>query len=84
MIFLYKLTKGTMNKSFGLNVAELAGIPKEVLLKANEKSENFEKIYKQKIIEKTFKEGINLIKSEEKEDAEQIFSKLENLIEIIS
>lgn len=33
--FLYKVEQGPMDKSYGINVARLAGLPEEVLLRAN-------------------------------------------------
>ncbi|KAI9308314.1 DNA mismatch repair protein Msh3-like protein [Cunninghamella echinulata] len=42
VIFLYKLEKGVAKKSYGLNVAYLAGLPMEVLEKAKIKSEEME------------------------------------------
>ncbi|GMH02314.1 hypothetical protein Nepgr_004153 [Nepenthes gracilis] len=43
--FLYKLTPGTCPKSYGVNVARLAGIPDSVLCKAVVKSKEFEAAY---------------------------------------
>uniref|UniRef100_A0A0D3H6Q7 DNA mismatch repair protein n=1 Tax=Oryza barthii TaxID=65489 RepID=A0A0D3H6Q7_9ORYZ len=43
--FLYKLTPGSCPKSYGVNVARLAGIPASVLQRANEKSSDFEASY---------------------------------------
>jgi DNA mismatch repair protein MSH6 len=40
--FLYTLGEGTCPKSFGINVAHLAGLPDEVLSKAKEISSTFE------------------------------------------
>ncbi|ORZ15609.1 muts domain V-domain-containing protein [Absidia repens] len=42
VIFLYKLAKGIATKSYGLNVAHLAGLPPGVLEKAKKKSEEME------------------------------------------
>ena len=41
VIFLYKFVKGTCPKSFGLNVARMAGIPQHVLDIAKAKSDAF-------------------------------------------
>lgn len=41
--FLYTLGQGPCPKSFGINVAKLAGLPDEVLSRAKQKSESFEK-----------------------------------------
>jgi len=43
--FLYRLTPGACPKSYGVNVARLAGIPTSVLQRANEKSSDFEANY---------------------------------------
>ncbi|KAF8657666.1 hypothetical protein HU200_059821 [Digitaria exilis] len=43
--FLYRLTSGACPKSYGVNVARLAGIPASVLQRANEKSSDFEANY---------------------------------------
>lgn len=43
--FLYRLTRGACPKSYGVNVARLAGIPDCVLLKAAAKSREFEAVY---------------------------------------
>ncbi|KAJ3705799.1 hypothetical protein LUZ61_009504 [Rhynchospora tenuis] len=43
--FLYRLTSGSCPKSYGVNVARLAGIPACVLQKASEKSNEFESTY---------------------------------------
>ncbi|XP_076896230.1 DNA mismatch repair protein MSH6-like isoform X2 [Bidens hawaiensis] len=43
--FLYKLTSGACPKSYGVNVARLAGLPDDVLKKAAIKSEEFETVY---------------------------------------
>ncbi|KAH8068077.1 hypothetical protein JL721_7027 [Aureococcus anophagefferens] len=42
VVFLYKLTDGCSPKSFGINVAKLAKLPKEVLDRAAAKSAEFE------------------------------------------
>jgi len=43
IVFLYRLTDGACPRSFGINVARLAGLPEEVLAIAKERSEGFEK-----------------------------------------
>ncbi|KAL7151089.1 hypothetical protein ABFS83_04G007600 [Erythranthe nasuta] len=45
VIFLYKLTPGACPKSYGVNVARLAGLPDTVLQKATAKSQEFELSY---------------------------------------
>ncbi|GAB4841764.1 DNA mismatch repair protein msh6 [Ancistrocladus abbreviatus] len=46
--FLYRLTNGACPKSYGVNVARLAGVPDSVLLKASAKSREFEAAYGRK------------------------------------
>ena len=41
--FLYKYTAGACPKSYGLNVARLARLPESIILRAAEKSAEFEK-----------------------------------------
>ncbi|XP_057719078.1 DNA mismatch repair protein MSH6-like [Arachis stenosperma] len=43
--FLYRLTPGACPKSYGVNVARLAGLPTSVLQKAAAKSKEFEASY---------------------------------------
>lgn len=40
--FLYRLAEGPSPKSYGINVARLAHLPKEVIRVAKDKSEKFE------------------------------------------
>lgn len=40
--FLYKLVAGICAKSFGMNVAHMAGVPQEIIDKATEMAEDFE------------------------------------------
>ncbi|OTF82360.1 DNA mismatch repair protein Msh6-like protein [Euroglyphus maynei] len=42
IVFLYKLRQGICNKSFGFNVAKLAGIPTEIIRRAHQHSQQFE------------------------------------------
>ena len=56
VIFLHKIVRGGANKSFGIEVARLAGVPKEVLNRAKEISANLEKV-NQKLDLDIFKEG---------------------------
>jgi len=44
VIFLHKILRGGANKSFGIEVARLAGVPKDVLKRAKEISANLEKL----------------------------------------
>ena len=42
--FLYKMVEGVCPKSYGLKVAQMAGIGDEVRARAKEKADDFEKI----------------------------------------
>ncbi|KAI3980709.1 hypothetical protein MKX01_025274 [Papaver californicum] len=51
--FLYKLTPGACPKSYGVNVARLAGTPDSVLQKAAAMSREFERVYGKKKLKPT-------------------------------
>ena len=51
IIFLYKILQGEANKSYGIEVAKLAGLPEDLIFKANNILNSFE----QKINSKNFK-----------------------------
>ena len=40
IIFLHKIVRGGANRSFGIEVADLAGLPKEIIQRAKEISHN--------------------------------------------
>jgi len=44
IVFLRKIVRGQANKSFGVEVAQLAGVPDKVIERAKEISENLEKV----------------------------------------
>ena len=46
VIFLRKIVRGHANKSFGVEVAKLAGVPEKVIERAKEISENLERVNK--------------------------------------
>lgn len=52
--FLYKFIKGTCPKSYGMNVATLAGLPNDVVTRAQQMSESFEVL-----LERAHKQGKN-------------------------
>lgn len=97
IIFLRKIARGGANKSFGIEVASLAGLPKEVterakqiLYKLEEADINKERISYQKekqenksLISKYQNEVINLLKESNIENLSPLeaFSMLQNLIE---
>ena len=43
IIFLRKIVAGSANRSYGIQVAQLAGVPEEVILRAREILQNLEK-----------------------------------------
>ena len=43
IIFLRKIVEGSANRSYGIQVAQLAGVPEEVILRAKEILHNLEK-----------------------------------------
>lgn len=43
LIFLYNIVQGEANKSYGLEVAKLAGLPEDLIFKANQILNSFEK-----------------------------------------
>ncbi|EKM57980.1 uncharacterized protein PHACADRAFT_116507 [Phanerochaete carnosa HHB-10118-sp] len=49
LIFLYKLVEGVASSSFGTHVANLAGVPQEVIQRAEIVSDNFAKQFKEKM-----------------------------------
>lgn len=49
LIFLYKLVDGVASSSFGTHVASLAGVPSEVVSRAEVISEDFAKQFKARI-----------------------------------
>ena len=42
LVFLYKLMRGSADKSYGINVARMAGLPKKILKRSNELLKEFE------------------------------------------
>ncbi|WCJ22309.1 DNA mismatch repair protein MSH6 [Euphorbia peplus] len=67
--FLYRLTRGACPKSYGVNVARLAGLPESILLKAAAKSQEFASVYdknrksEEREIASIIKSMINVTKS---------------------
>ena len=47
LIFLKKIKKGSANKSYGINVAEIAGIPYEVIIRGKELLEKYDRSEKE-------------------------------------
>jgi DNA mismatch repair protein MutS len=57
VVFLHKIKEGAADKSYGIHVAELAELPKELIKRANELLYQFEQ--KQQVIDGTSKKGHN-------------------------
>jgi DNA mismatch repair protein MSH6 len=51
-VFLYKLIEGAASGSFGTHVATLAGVPPEVVKRAEVVSEDFAKQFKERMADK--------------------------------
>ena len=49
LVFLYKLVEGVASSSFGTHVASLAGVPQEVVERADVVSKDFARQFKEKI-----------------------------------
>lgn len=65
VVFLRKIVRGGANKSFGVEVARLAGVPKEVIDRAKEISNNLESV-NHKLDLNLFKENANKAKDNSK------------------
>lgn len=80
IIFLYKIVEGGTSKSYGIEVAKLAGLPKEVVMKARGVLEKLEK----KIIENGERVNVNqteifAIKSPEAEREHKVITELKDV-----
>ena len=61
VIFLYNVVEGNANQSYGIHVADLAGIPEKVLIRAKTILQNFEKEYKEDLdVKKTNNSDSNI------------------------
>lgn len=71
IIFLRKLVSGGSNHSFGIHVAKLAGMPKQVVVKATKLLKELEKNHSQKKVK-------NTLKHTHKEEVQMSFFKLDD------
>ena len=79
VVFLRKIVRGHANKSFGIEVAQLAGVPERVIDRAKEISDNLEKV-NQKLDVNMFGEDKERIKLEKNNKlGQQILSMLRDL-----
>jgi len=61
VVFLYKLTDGVCPKSYGMNVANIAGVPKSIVLQAETIAAEFEKSSKVQEAELTTSSDLTMI-----------------------
>ena len=74
IIFLYNLVNGSANKSYGLEVAKLAGVPFDVIKRAKDILKNLESDYK-------IDEKLPLFNErKEKEEVNKISKKLNEIV----
>ncbi|MBR1890156.1 MAG: DNA mismatch repair protein MutS [Clostridia bacterium] len=79
VVFLRKIVRGHANKSFGIEVAQLAGVPERVIDRAKEISDNLEKV-NQKLDVNMFGEDKERIKLEKNNKlGQQLLSMLRDL-----
>lgn len=79
VVFLRKVVRGGANKSFGVAVAALAGLPKEVITRAKEISTNLEKAEINRKIAET-----NLSSIEEVENIKKSYSDVIGMLEDVN
>ena len=77
IIFLHKIQDGSIDKSYGLHVAKLAKLPDELINKANEILNSYEKNSNKKVISKN--EQISFDLKEEKNEIEEKLKKINPL-----
>lgn len=75
VVFLRKIVRGGANKSFGVEVARLAGVPQEVIERAKEISQNLESV-NQKL-------DLNLFKDERKEKSKLVTASALSILSIL-
>jgi DNA mismatch repair protein MutS len=80
LVFLHKMETGPTDKSYGVQVAKLAGLPNEVIQQANEIMEEFEKEEHNPFVqEKNSVSQMTLFQSEMNEDEQEILDELKEL-----
>ncbi len=77
IIFLHKIQDGSIDKSYGLHVAKLAKLPDELINKANEILNSYEKNSNKKVISNN--EQISFDLKEEKNEIEEKLKKINPL-----
>ena len=76
IIFLHKIKNGSIDKSYGIHVAKLSGMPDEVIKKAQETLEFYEK---NKISKNEEKVQLSMIFEEEKKEDNKIEKIIKNI-----
>jgi len=79
VIFLYKIQDGIEKRSYGLNVAQLANVPDQILDRAKHLSQLLEKDIIQRQEQYFFKQLNNIIEKSEKEQPNVLTQKLLDL-----
>ncbi len=74
IIFLYKILQGEANKSYGLEVAKLAGLPKDLIFKANEILNSFE--------QKKYSKDVKISKCRNKENDKNLLESYINNLDL--
>jgi len=82
--FLYKLIRGYSKKSYGLNVAKLAGLPDSLLQTAREKSQEYEDFTRSKVQLMSYARLYELLTQFKENDADSIANLTKELKEMIT
>ncbi|KAK4935511.1 Mismatch repair protein msh3, partial [Elasticomyces elasticus] len=77
--FLYEVGEGVAHRSYGLNVAKLAGLPKVVLDVAGVKSRVMEKEEGRRRIENTSRVLSNLLSGDDQQHLDSLIAGIEQL-----
>ena len=77
LVFLHKVKPGTVNKSYGLQVATLAGVPREVVERAKDKLQQLEQDQQQ--IEPVQKTTSNIIETNSNKKESELEAFISNL-----
>lgn len=77
--FLYEVGEGVAHRSYGLNVARLAGLPKDLLAEAGRRSKQMEEQESRKKLNYLSKMVQSLAKSSKQDDLEHLIAGLEQM-----
>lgn len=81
ILFLHRIIKGSADKSYGIHVAELAGIPKSVIARAKEILNNLEKTSSNK--KQNLAESYSLFDYKKEENESEVCKDYTNLVSLI-